>query len=428
MSIHIILKDMSVFDDLGPETLTKEYKEFVISEDEISEEILNGISIIPTYTMHFDEPDEGDDDKHKVNFEKKRIIYSSLSDFYSSGQINFYLNKIIIGIIKSHLKEYIPKYTAGFLNADTLDDGYLYYGVNDAGITTGIPFNAKYMSLNLLKREIVNTIHEYLVLYFGETGKAIRDYISIDLIALNDDNDAEIKNYRRDFLEKQKKYITISNAVKALEKKKHINAITYNSITMNSVTKQQANVNVILAEMAGKYNFTAEIKFILLDSFKLFNPRTDYDSDYVQNMERFTIINEYVVNKYLNTIMTYIHEELKIYRDIIRSNNSAEKSIIEQNIANLSSDLKGKYNTYKKVHNLISSHAYNILKHPDNVFFVIRISFHSKLYRQASNSERLLYEIGDRTYMMVRKMKADMDYNTKRIIEAPEVVNLVGDS
>lgn len=112
-------KSYHVGQDLGPETLSTEYKEFCIHD----------------WTLYFDENDF-DDLIHR----NKQLDQNSFN--------NAILNEINI----SYIKKYVPKYVGNYSKACI--DGSIYIGVNDDGSIVGIPY---YGTLD------VNAIHDMIM-------------------------------------------------------------------------------------------------------------------------------------------------------------------------------------------------------------------------------------------------------------------------
>ncbi len=96
MASHISFNDY-----IGPEELTREYKEFTFN--------LTGLS-----------------------------IDAKLAESYCLSN-RFDFNKSTIFNLKKYIKQYVPKYTCAFINSNL--DGNFYIGINDSGIVKGVPFH-----------------------------------------------------------------------------------------------------------------------------------------------------------------------------------------------------------------------------------------------------------------------------------------------
>lgn len=69
-----------------------------------------------------------------------------------TGLLPDIFNDVIEENLKNYCKRYIPKYISAFSNCEKIDDGYLYFGVNNIGEITGIPYLGK------LDKNLVQTL------------------------------------------------------------------------------------------------------------------------------------------------------------------------------------------------------------------------------------------------------------------------------
>jgi len=116
-----------LFESIGKETISKEYKEF----------------------------------SFKIDIEKYYSL-QEVNEIVKFGHLDHSFNRLITDNLKHYSKYYIPKYISGFCNGDDTDKySTLYFGVDDYGEITGIPYIGE-----LPKDEII--------LYIK---KCIKDYI-----------------------------------------------------------------------------------------------------------------------------------------------------------------------------------------------------------------------------------------------------------
>ncbi len=101
---QIPIAKLNIYINIGKETLDTEYKEFCITT--------------------------------KDNIFSNTVIENLLYYGYKLDNSNF--NKMIYQIIEKNIKKYIAKYIGLFSKSQI--NGVFYFGVNDAGYTTGIPF------------------------------------------------------------------------------------------------------------------------------------------------------------------------------------------------------------------------------------------------------------------------------------------------
>lgn len=147
----------SYLEDLGPETLEKEYKLF---------------TFFPL-GMRID-PNEINDNEI----------------FLKKGVWKF--NDNVIENIIFYLKNYLPKYTSAYLNSECSDYGELLIGVSDDGIVHGIPFkgflnNDHYLKIiNNLFFDIING-NKGTINSFGEN---LKDYVKLEIIEIDQISDS----------------------------------------------------------------------------------------------------------------------------------------------------------------------------------------------------------------------------------------------
>jgi hypothetical protein len=118
------LGTLNIYTFVGGETLDKEYKEFCITA--------------------------------KDNVFSNTAIRNLLYNGYRLENNKF--NKMVYQIIEKNIRKYIAKYIGLFSKSQI--EGTFYFGINDAGYTTGMPF---YGILDINKiREIFNSIIDNL--------------------------------------------------------------------------------------------------------------------------------------------------------------------------------------------------------------------------------------------------------------------------
>ena len=64
----------------------------------------------------------------------------TILEIVRNGKIPENFNKILIDNLNYYFQIYIPKYVSAFSNCEELEEGILYFGVNNIGEITGIPF------------------------------------------------------------------------------------------------------------------------------------------------------------------------------------------------------------------------------------------------------------------------------------------------
>ena len=160
---------LNIYDFVGKETLTKEYKEFRLNniykyftEYEIKSWLLN---------------------KNLLNISK--------------------FNKMILNQIQTYIFNYLPKYIGNFSNAEI--NGELYFGINDDGYIDGIPYYGD-IDVNIIKKYILKINKYNHIVNNDHNIKTYYDNIDINIIKINNINNNEyIKFYDKfnKFVEKQ---------------------------------------------------------------------------------------------------------------------------------------------------------------------------------------------------------------------------------
>lgn len=131
-----------LFESIGKETILKEYKEF----------------------------------SFKLDIDRYYDI-QEINSIVKTGVLDHRFNKLVIDNIKHYVKYYIPRYVSAFCNCDSIftqeikDNPTLYFGVDDYGEITGIPYLGIMDTL-----DIVNYIKNHIKSHIITTDKT-KDYI-----------------------------------------------------------------------------------------------------------------------------------------------------------------------------------------------------------------------------------------------------------
>ena len=132
---------ISFNDQIGPENLSKEYKEFTFN--------CAGISI--------------------DNKLAEKYCHSNIFDF----------NEDVLQNLKKYIKIFLPKYACGFWNSK-IPKAKFYLGVNDYGIIKGIPFCGELSTTKLT--QYVNKILNNNIICLNDCDFLLNDYVKINLI------------------------------------------------------------------------------------------------------------------------------------------------------------------------------------------------------------------------------------------------------
>jgi hypothetical protein len=136
---------MNLYDNLGNETINKEYKIFIFNPLLISQE---------------------DAYIHLLN-----------------GKFNF--NKSTLHTIKNYIKIYLPKYISSYFNPKSnLSEAYLYFGISDNGKIYGIPYIGN-ISKKFIEKQINIIINKNLKFMNEMVKNEIKNNIDIEIIKIN---------------------------------------------------------------------------------------------------------------------------------------------------------------------------------------------------------------------------------------------------
>lgn len=137
-------------DNIGSETLYKEYKEF--------------------------------------SFHPCGLLLSN-EDALSLLESNEWIfNKDVIKCIKLMFELYLPRYTCAYLSSNLKEESYLYFGIDDIGNITGIPFQGE-LNIDMF----IDDIHKILTQNIDFDGN-IMHYINIEFHKINFTNHIENTN------------------------------------------------------------------------------------------------------------------------------------------------------------------------------------------------------------------------------------------
>jgi hypothetical protein len=119
-------------------------------------------------------------------------------------------NEYTLKNIKSMIKVYLPKYTCAYLSNKLNDDSELFFGIDDFGNVKGIPYNG-ILDINEIKESFKEIIKSHINITDNIN---IEDYINIELIKINYENKKILENihpYYKEYLKIQKEYEIIKN-------------------------------------------------------------------------------------------------------------------------------------------------------------------------------------------------------------------------
>ena len=172
---------MQYMDNIGIETINKEYKVFNFYNVGLELSNEDSISLL----------------------ENKKWIF----------------NEYTLKNIASMIKIYLPKYTCAYLSNNYDDNSELFFGIDDIGNIKGIPYDG-ILDINYIKEIFVQVMKSHIKI---DECLNIEDYINIELININYENNEILENihpYYKEYLKIKLKYEINKN--KYHKKKKYL--------------------------------------------------------------------------------------------------------------------------------------------------------------------------------------------------------------
>lgn len=209
---------------------------------------------------------------------KEFILKLDLEQYYEkedikniiiNGKLDYTFNQVILDNLEHYFKYYLPRYISIFGNSK-LKNGNLYFGINDFGEITGIPYLGE-LNIDILNEFLSNIYH------FVKNDKysfdEIKNKINIELIKVDidtnilDDNNILkkiIKSHFEKFTKYKKEYEEyIINKHKWI---KNISKYTISIITMGNNPIFREEIIKFIKKREDYENYTEIIKFYESDS------------------------------------------------------------------------------------------------------------------------------------------------------------------
>lgn len=98
----------------------------------------------------FEESLENEFKEFTLRSETISLDFEKLERTVRKGIFPENFNTIILRNLQNYFQIYVPKYISAFANCEELEEGFLYFGVNDIGEITGIPFSGELKESDLL--------------------------------------------------------------------------------------------------------------------------------------------------------------------------------------------------------------------------------------------------------------------------------------
>jgi hypothetical protein len=344
------------------ETLNDEFKKFTLNRDEITSQSM------------------------RIFFEK----------FFNTGLMNDTVDAYIKQRITLYLKTYIPKYTVCFLNTDeqhnlSHSDSFLYIGIDDNGMITGIPIKNT-ENLNELHKfietEITKTIAEEI---FDSKidNSLIKSCVESYIYIINKSDSDKYNN----IMKESKSKISILDRerrelfMKIHSKRKYVIQLRENAdkITVGNFKKNSSIIHRILRDLIendkipvtyDKSSREAEFFFgYLMVNFDTGKYDTDYEKK-LANKPKLTNVETDI--KLYNALGTFFHLEIK------KKSESHKKNVMRKYLAEKEflTNIEDEINKNLTEKNLL---YYNIDTHIDTItktsnFIIIKICFDHKKY------------------------------------------------
>jgi hypothetical protein len=361
-NIYINNIDYKLGSQYTNETLNDEFKKFTFDREEITS-------------------------RHQRNF---------FEIFFGTGKINSIVDDYIKKRISLYLKNYIPKYTVCFFNSDerhnlSHSDSFLYIGIDDNGIITGIPVKDT-ENLNELHNFIETEIEKIITENVFDNRidhSLIKSCIESYIYIINNSYTGTCK----ELMEKNKEKIKTLDKertdmfLKVYSKKKYVLQIRINAerITVGNFKKNDSIIERILRnliendEIPVTYDKSSQEAIIFFKDLMVNFDTQKYDKDYEINLINKPRIKNIKNNiKLYNALGTFFHLQIK-------KKSESHKKIVTQKYLDEREQLahmEEEINRNLTEKNLL---YYNIDTHVDTItesskFILIKIRFDHKKY------------------------------------------------
>ncbi len=188
---------MQYMDNIGIETINKEYKVFNFYNVGLELSNEDSISLL----------------------ENKKWIF----------------NEYTLKTIASMIKIYLPKYTCAYLSNNYDDNSELFFGIDDLGNIKGIPYDG-ILDINYIKEIFIQVMKSYIKI---DDGLNIEDYVDIELINVNYVNNEILENVHPYY----KEYLKIKSLYEINKNKFHKKKNTWNKLSLRYNQKLTNLVN-----------------------------------------------------------------------------------------------------------------------------------------------------------------------------------------
>lgn len=189
---------------------------------------------------------------------------SDIKNIITTGNLDLTFNQLILDNLEHYFKYYLPKYITNFGNSK-LNNGILYFGINDYGEITGIPFIGE-INKDILY-EFLSNIHYFIKNDEYNFDELIKK-INIKLIKLNinedilDDEKILEKIIKSHYIKKQKhKKEYEEYLIKKHQWIKNITKYTISIITMGNNPFFREEIIKFIKKNNGENKYDDIIKF-----------------------------------------------------------------------------------------------------------------------------------------------------------------------
>jgi len=178
------------------------------------------------------------------------------------GKIPKNFNEVILANLLHYFQVYLPKYISAFSNCDELKEGHLYFGVNNIGEITGIPYHGELTEKDMAT--LMKSIKDFIFQENKEAEGDLMDQIQIELHQLEIDNDLIPDNTDKEINFTKEKYEEYCQAYKIFceEKTKwleELNSFNNKISYMILDPKIREDISIYIRTNASHRNNIAEI-------------------------------------------------------------------------------------------------------------------------------------------------------------------------
>lgn len=115
------------------------------------------------------------------------LLEEEIEESVIEGKLPKSFNEVILANLLHYFQVYLPKYISAFSNCDELEEGHLYFGVNNIGEITGIPYKGELSEKDI--STLIKGIKDFIFQENKEIEGDLMDEVQVELHQLIIDYD-----------------------------------------------------------------------------------------------------------------------------------------------------------------------------------------------------------------------------------------------